>query len=258
MKAAPDAAVAPPRARVACAQDLERLGDEVIACELCPRLVAHCREVARVRVRRHRDDEYWGRPVPAFGDPRARLLVLGLAPAAHGANRTGRMFTGDSSGDWLYRALHRAGFADRPRSASRDDGLVLRGAWVTAAAHCAPPDNRPTPEELGCCRPFLERELGALRSLRAVLALGRIAWDAALRAQRSRGVEPTERAGFGHGTEIRWSDGLRMIGSYHPSRQNTQTRRLTEAMLDEAVARARAVCDGQAQRRLARTPVQGA
>ena len=141
-------------------EDLERLGDEVIACELCPRLVAHCREVARVRVRRHRDDEYWGRPVPAFGDPRARLLVLGLAPAAHGANRTGRMFTGDSSGDWLYRALHRAGFADRPRSASRDDGLVLRGAWVTAAAHCAPPDNRPTPEELGCCRPFLERELG--------------------------------------------------------------------------------------------------
>lgn len=180
--------------------------------------------------------------MPSFGDPGARLLVLGLAPAAHGANRTGRMFTGDSSGDWLYRALHKAGFADRARSVARDDGLELRGAWIAATAHCAPPDNRPTPDEMRRCQPFLEREIAALPSLRAVLALGRIAWDAALRVQRSRGVEPTVRVAFAHGATLAWTDGLRMVGSYHPSRQNTQTGRLDEKMLDEAVFLARRAC----------------
>jgi len=229
--------------------ELDRIGREIVGCTRCPRLLAHCREVARVRVRRHRDEDYWGRPVPSFGDPRARLLVLGLAPAAHGANRTGRMFTGDSSGDWLYRALHRAGFASAARSVARDDGLDLRGAWITATAHCAPPDNRPTPDEIRRCQPFLEREIEALADLRAVLALGRIAWDAALRVQRARGVEPTDRVPFAHGATLAWDDGLRMVGSYHPSRQNTQTGRLDERMLDLAVALARRACGLRAPRR---------
>jgi uracil-DNA glycosylase family 4 len=233
------------RARAATAggaAELEHIAREIVDCTRCPRLRSHCREVARVRVRRHRDEVYWGRPVPSFGDPGARLLVLGLAPAAHGANRTGRMFTGDSSGDWLYRALHRAGFASRARSVGRDDGLVLRHAWITAVAHCAPPDNRPAPPEIARCQPFLERELAALGSLRTILALGRIAWDAALRVQRARGAEPVERSAFAHGATLAWSDGLRMVGSYHPSRQNTQTGRLREEMLDEAVRLARHAC----------------
>jgi len=235
----------PARARAATADgaaELDRIGREIVDCTRCPRLRAHCREVARVRVRRHRDEVYWGRPVPSFGDPGARLLVLGLAPAAHGANRTGRMFTGDSSGEWLYRALHRAGFASQARSVARDDGLALRHAWITAAAHCAPPDNKPTPSEIARCQPFLERELAALGSLRTILALGRIAWDAALRVQRARGAEPVARTAFAHGATLAWSDGLRMVGSYHPSRQNTQTGRLREDMLDEAVRLARQAC----------------
>ncbi|MFM8408975.1 MAG: uracil-DNA glycosylase [Alphaproteobacteria bacterium] len=229
--------------------ELERIARDVVACTRCPRLLAHCSEVARVRVRRHRDEVYWGRPVPSFGDPGARLLVLGLAPAAHGANRTGRMFTGDSSGDWLYRALHRAGFANRARSVSRDDGLVLRHAWIAAAAHCAPPDNKPLPAEMENCRPFLEREIAALPRLRAILALGKIAWDTALRVQRDRGAEPLARVAFAHEASLEWSDGLRMVGSYHPSRQNTQTGRLDEAMLDRAVALSRRACGLPAVRR---------
>lgn len=231
------------------ARSLEAISRKLVSCERCPRLREHCARVARLRVRRHRDEEYWGRPVPGWGDPRARLLVLGLAPAAHGANRTGRMFTGDSSGDWLYRALHRAGFASQPSSRSRDDGLVLRDAWVTAAAHCAPPDNRPAPEELSRCRPWLVDELRSLDRLRVVLALGAIAWDAALRAHRDLGVPmPSPRPAFGHGREVRLPSGTWLVGSYHPSRQNTQTGRLDEKMLDRVVGRARVLCRGRGPR----------
>ncbi|HZR83299.1 MAG TPA: uracil-DNA glycosylase [Candidatus Binatia bacterium] len=226
-------------------RELARIAREVVACELCPRLVAHCREVARVRVRRHRDETYWGRPVPGFGDPRARLVVVGLAPAAHGANRTGRMFTGDASGDWLYRALHRAGFASRPESRRRDDGLALADAWITAAARCAPPDNRPDVEELRTCRRYLVRELAVLRRARVVLALGKIGFDATLAAWSELGREvPRPRPSFGHAAEAALGDRVRLLASYHPSRQNTQTGKLTEEMLDAVVARARALCDG--------------
>ena len=222
---------------------LARIAREVIACERCPRLSAYVREVARTRVKRHRDEVYWGRPVPAFGDPDARLLIVGLAPAAHGANRTGRMFTGDSSGMWLYRALHRAGFASRAESTDRRDGLRLRGAYVTAAAHCAPPDNRPEPAELRACRPFLVRELRLLRGARVILALGQVAFDAALAAWgEAGGVVPRPKPAFAHGGEVPLDDQRLLLASYHPSRQNTQTGRLTEAMLDAVVARARAAC----------------
>ncbi len=166
-------------------RSLDQVARAVRDCALCPRLRAHCLETARVRKREYRDQEYWGRPVPAFGDPRARLLIVGLAPAAHGANRTGRMFTGDSSGDWLYEALHRFGFASLPTSRSRDDGQRLTGAWVTAAGRCAPPDNKPTPDELARCRPYLEAELRLLPEVRVVLTLGHIAHDAWWRAERA-------------------------------------------------------------------------
>lgn len=210
---------------------LRVLQDEIIECERCPRLVAHCREVARVKRRAYRDDEYWGRPVPSFGDPDARLLIVGLAPGAHGANRTGRMFTGDSSGDFLYRALYRTGFATQPESTRRDDGLALRGAWITASAHCAPPDNKPSLEELRACRPYLERELKLLENVRCVVALGRIAFDTYTGARR---------LAFGHGVEHQ-IDGVTLIASYHPSRQNTQTGRLTEAMFGRIFERAREI-----------------
>lgn len=231
------------------ARSLATISRALVSCERCPRLRAHCARVARVRVRRHRDEEYWGRPVPGWGDPRARLLVLGLAPAAHGANRTGRMFTGDSSGDWLHRALHRAGFASEQWSQSRDDGLVLRDAWVTAAAHCAPPGNRPSPEELSRCRTWLADEVRALERLRVILALGAIAWDAALRVQSDLDLPmPSPRPSFGHGREIRLPSGAWLVGSYHPSRQNTQTGRLDEEMLDRVVGRARVLCGARAVR----------
>jgi uracil-DNA glycosylase family 4 len=223
---------------------LARLTREVVACRRCPRLIAHCEAVARTRVRRHRDEEYWGRPVPGFGDPRARLLIVGLAPAAHGANRTGRMFTGDSSGNWLYRALHRAGFANRPESWGRDDGLALESAWITAGARCAPPDNRPEPEELRACRDYLVRELRALAEVRVVLALGKIAFDAALAAWADAGgVVARPRPAFAHGAEAALDERRVLLASYHPSRQNTQTGRLTEPMLDAIFARARALAD---------------
>jgi uracil-DNA glycosylase family 4 len=213
---------------------------DVVRCERCPRLITHCREVARVRVRRHRNEEYWGRPVPGFGDPEARLLIVGLAPAAHGANRTGRMFTGDDSGEWLYRALHGAGLASLPRSVSRNDDLELRSVYITAAAHCAPPDNRPSRDELEACRPFLLRELGLLHELRVVLALGKIAFDTVLAARRETGEPvPRPRPAFRHGGETRLDAKLVLVASYHPSRQNTQTGRLTRAMLDQVIGRAR-------------------
>jgi uracil-DNA glycosylase family 4 len=218
---------------------LATMATEVAACQRCPRLRAHCVATARTKVRRFRDEDYWGRPVPSFGDPDAVLLVVGLAPAAHGANRTGRMFTGDDSGAWLFRALHEAGFASQPGSAHRDDGLVLRGAYVTAAAHCAPPDNRPQPAELRACRPYLVRELVLLRRTRVVLALGQVAWDATLAAFAEQGVAFRPRPRFGHGAELALDAGRVLLGSYHPSRQNTQTGRLTRAMLGAVLARAR-------------------
>ena len=217
------------------------LADEVVACERCPRLRAHCAETARVKVRRFREQDYWGRPVPSFGDPRARLVIVGLAPAAHGANRTGRMFTGDDSGAWLYRALHEAGFASQAESAHRGDGLVLRDAYVTAAAHCAPPGNRPSPAEIAACRPFLVRELAALPRARVVLALGQIAWDAVLAALAEEGVAFRPRPRFGHEAEVAIDARRVLLGSYHPSRQNTQTGRLTRGMLSSVLARARAL-----------------
>jgi uracil-DNA glycosylase len=210
--------------------ELAILQREIVACALCPRLGDHCREVARVKRRAYLDQEYWGRPVPSFGDPAASVLILGLAPGAHGANRTGRMFTGDKSGEFLYRALYETGFASQPTSASRDDGLRLTGAYISASAHCAPPDNKPTREELGNCRPYLERELSLLKNLRVVVALGRIAFDTYLSVIG-------ERAKFGHNTVHAFSPIL--IASYHPSQQNTSTGKLTAAMLREVFERAR-------------------
>lgn len=211
----------------------------IIACERCPRLRAYCAEVARAKKLAHRHDTYWGRPVPGFGDPRARLLILGLAPAAHGANRTGRVFTGDGSGDFLMSALHRAGFANIPTSRSADDGLRLRDAYIAAAVRCAPPGNKPTPEERAECLPHLAAEIHELARLRVVVALGRIAFDAYLRWLRDRGGAPAPRPVFGHGAMHRFDHAPALVGSYHPSRQNTNTGRLTAAMFDEVFRMAR-------------------
>ena len=211
----------------------------MVACRACPRLVAWRERVAREKRRAWRDWEYWGRPVPGFGDGRARLVLVGLAPGAHGANRTGRMFTGDGSGDFLYAALHRAGLASQPGSASRDDGLRLAGAFVTAACRCVPPANRPAPDELRRCAPFLDRELLALRGARVVLALGAIAWEAALGHLARRGFAvPRPRPRFGHGAELRLPGAPLLLGSYHVSRQNTRTGRLTAGMFDAVLRRA--------------------
>lgn len=221
---------------------LDRLNAEVVACVLCPRLVEWREEVARTKRAAYAHDEYWGRPVPSFGDPRARILIVGLAPGAHGANRTGRMFTGDRSGEWLYGALHRAGLATRPESTWRDDGLELKNTWLTAAVRCVPPGNKPTSAERDACRPFLEREVLALGELRTVVALGGFAWGAILPALRELdcGV-PTPAPKFGHGAEAE-IDGptraLTLIGSYHPSQQNTFTGRLTREMFDSVWGRA--------------------
>lgn len=213
---------------------LEALCRQVIVCRRCPRLVRHRERTAREKVRRYGDWAYWGRPVPGFGDPAARLLVVGLAPAAHGGNRTGRVFTGDRSGDFLYRALYRAGFANQPISISRDDGLHLTDCYVTAAVRCAPPDNRPTPAELDRCRPFLLEELTLLRQVKVIVALGQIAFRACLEALEARGVPlPSPRPRFGHGGITHLQGGLVLVASYHPSQQNTQTGRLTEAMFQQ-------------------------
>lgn len=202
-----------------------------MACERCPRLVAHRRHIAEVKRRAYVGQEYWGRPVPSFGDPNARLLIVGLAPGAHGANRTGRMFTGDRSGEFLYRALHETGFASQPHSIAADDGLTLRDAWITAPCHCAPPDNKPTPEELRNCRPWLERELTLLTNVRVVVVLGRIAFET------WRSVKALPRLDFAHG-RVHPGDPT-LICSYHPSRQNTSTGRLTAPMLRQVFERAR-------------------
>lgn len=198
---------------------------EIVGCERCPRLIQYCREVARVKRRAYRDWTYWGRPVPSFGDPAARLLIVGLAPAAHGANRTGRVFTGDRSGDFLYRALYQTGFASQPESRDAGDGLELHDAWITCTNHCAPPDNKPLPEEIRNCRGWLDRELALLTELRVVVALGRIAFEGYLRAIGRKPREFVFRHNGAH--EMR----PLLIGSYHPSQQNTSTGRLTEAML---------------------------
>jgi uracil-DNA glycosylase len=220
------------------ATNLTRLADEIHACRRCPRLVAWREAQAADPPRRYRGQEYWARPLSGFGDPQATLALVGLAPAAHGANRTGRMFTGDRSGDWLYAALHRAGLANRPRAESLDDGLRLSGAYVTAVVRCAPPANKPTTQERDTCLPFLERELELLENCRTILALGSFGWDGALRALRAMGVEaPRPRPRFGHGAEARLGEWA-LVGSYHPSQQNTFTGRLTEEMLDAAIGRA--------------------
>jgi uracil-DNA glycosylase family 4 len=221
---------------------LHLLERDIVACGLCPRLRDHCAEVARVKRRAYRDDTYWGRPVPGFGDPRARLFILGLAPGAHGANRTGRVFTGDRSGDWLYRALHQTGFANQPHSAHRNDGLALAGAWVSASVRCAPPDNKPSREEILTCRAYLERELALFPNVRVVVALGRLAFDNYLDLLKSQGrLESRAAFLFGHGAEHSLSPVL--ISSYHPSQQNTQTGKLTEAMLRDVFARARRILE---------------
>jgi len=220
---------------------LSEMHSEIIACRRCPRLVAWREQVAREKKRAYRDEEYWGRPLPGFGDPQGRVLIIGLAPAAHGGNRTGRMFTGDRSADVLFIALHRAGFANQPTSCHRDDGLTLREAYITAAVRCAPPANRPAPAELAACQPFLQREIALLPNIRVVVTLGQIAFDAYLRVATNRGTPlPRPRPAFGHGAEHRLSqEGPVLLASYHPSRQNTQTGRLTQAMLDAIFLRAR-------------------
>ena len=231
---------AAPQDSLAILGPLARIERQVIACQRCPRLRAHCAEVALEKRRAFRDQTYWGLPVPAFGDPEARLLVVGLAPAAHGGNRTGRMFGGDSSGDWLYEALHRFGFANQPTCIGPGDGLALTDCLISAAARCAPPGNRPTPEELASCRPYLAAEWRLLRRVRVVVALGAIAHQSWLRASGFwERLVPRERPPFRHGAEARLPAGPILLSSYHPSRQNTNTGRLTRAMWHAIFRRAK-------------------
>jgi uracil-DNA glycosylase family 4 len=226
--------------RTASAQ-LASLERRVVACTRCPELRSYCAEVGRVKRRAYRDHDYWARPVAGFGDPTARLVVIGLAPGAHGSNRTGRPFTGDSSGDWLYRALHRAGFANQPHSVDRSDGLQLHDCWVTGAVRCAPPDNKPTPAQRDACAPYLSEELAALHGARVIVTLGRFADDAV-------GAIVGERVPFAHLAEshadLPGAHRVTVLRSYHPSRQNTQTKVLTEAMFDAVFVRARKILDG--------------
>ncbi len=216
----------------------------IVRCTRCPRLRAYCRRVARDKKREFRDWEYWGKPVPGFGDPDARLLVVGLAPAAHGANRTGRMFTGDSSGSWLYEALYRHGFASQPQSLSRDDGLTLNDCYIAAAARCAPPGNKPSRLELDRCRPYLAAELRLLRRVRVVVTLGRVAHENWLKAAGWwERLSPGARPVFAHGTMTQLPDGMIVIASYHPSRQNTNTGKLTRTMWHAVFERVAAVLE---------------
>jgi uracil-DNA glycosylase family 4 len=219
---------------------LRALNEEIVACRKCPRLVAYREKVAHEKRRAFREWTYWGKPVPGFGDSGAQLLILGLAPAAHGANRTGRVFTGDRSGDFLYAALHKAGFANQPTSLQRDDGLKLRNVYITATIRCAPLENKPLPEEILNCRGYLERELEILQP-KAVLALGKIAWDAYLEILKRRGIIPSRAAYvFGHGAEAKLPPPFpRLFGVYHPSQQNTQTGRVTSSMYAQVLRRIR-------------------
>jgi uracil-DNA glycosylase family 4 len=223
---------------------LAALESEVVVCRRCPRLVAWREQVAREKRAAFAGEDYWGRPLPGFGDPGAGVVVLGLAPAAHGGNRTGRIFTGDRSGDWLFGALHRAGFANQPQSIARDDGLELTGCWVTAAVRCAPPANRPAPGERDNCLPYFTRELDLLGAAQVIVCLGAFAWDAALRTLGARGeTVPRPRPRFGHGAEISIGP-LVLLGCFHPSQQNTFTGRLTEPMIDAVMQRARVLSGG--------------
>jgi len=220
--------------------EIEKLREEVIQCRKCPRLVAWREEVARVKRRAYRDQEYWGKPVPGFGNPEARILVVGLAPGAHGSNRTGRNFTGDASGGFLYPALYRAGFANQPTAISRDDGLMLKDVYLAAAARCVPPENKPTLEEMNNCQPYLEREMGILKP-KVIVCLGRIAFERVMRIYSIR--NPAWK--FGHGALYQLDDvhGTCILCSYHPSRQNTQTGKLTVKMFDEILAKAKSLVE---------------
>lgn len=217
---------------------IERNNRTIIACERCPRLIRWCRQVAREKKAAYRTFEYWGKPVPGFGDPHATLLVVGLAPGAHGANRTGRMFTGDRSGDWLYRALHRAGFASQPQSVDRADGQKLKGAYISAVVRCAPPGNKPLPDERDRCIGYLATDLKALKAARVIVCLGKFAWDGVMKLMRDAGHQLQDSVKFSHGAEVKAGPYL-IIGSYHPSQQNTFTKKLTEPMLDSIFSRAR-------------------
>ena len=221
---------------------LDRIEAEIVGCRACPRLVAWREAVARDKVARFADQEYWGKPVPGFGDPAARVMVLGLAPAAHGGNRTGRVFTGDRSGDFLFASLHRCGFANQPTSASRDDGLRLSDVFISAVNRCAPPDNKPTPQERDTCLPYVEREVEALDGLRVIVALGSFAWDGGLRALGALGHALRPKPRFGHRAEAAVGP-FTLLGCFHPSQQNTFTGKLTPAMLDDVFTRARVLAD---------------
>jgi uracil-DNA glycosylase len=219
---------------------LERLNRRVVACTLCPRLVRHREATGASPPRRYRGERYWARPLPGFGDPRAELLLVGLAPAANGGNRTGRIFTGDESGHWLFRALWEAGFANQPTSIHRDDGLRLTNAYITATVRCAPPANKPLLEEITRCQPYLLEELALLDRVRVVVGLGRIGWQAYLRARKATAAAPPlARPEFGHGSLTRFADGVTLLGCYHPSQQNTFTGKLTRPMLRAVFAKAR-------------------
>jgi uracil-DNA glycosylase family 4 len=224
---------------------LAQLQHEIMGCTRCPRLVAYREQVARDKRRQYQAWDYWGKPLPSFGDPEARLLIIGLAPAAHGGNRTGRMFTGDQSGDWVYGTLYRFGFANQPTAQHRDDGLTLHDAYMTSAARCVPPANKPSPTELATCRAYLVQELPLLRRVRVIVPLGKVAFDAYLAARRDLGwPAPQPRPHFAHRAMVRLPDDRLLIASYHPSRQNTQTGRLTHTMFDAVFATVRAALDG--------------
>ncbi|MBI4485621.1 MAG: uracil-DNA glycosylase [Acidobacteria bacterium] len=231
---------------------MQEVRRQIVSCELCPRLRAYCQRIGREKRRAFADDVYWARPVPGFGDPRARLLLVGLAPAAHGANRTGRVFTGDGvggSGDFLMAALHRAGFANMPTSRHPDDGLRLRDAFIAAAVRCAPPDNKPTLEEIARCLPHLAAEIAALPRVRIVVALGHIAFTACLRLLGTDGVVVRPKPAFGHGVSYRLPHGRLLIGCYHPSRQNTNTGKLTAPMMDGVLRMVNALLEDSPPRR---------
>jgi uracil-DNA glycosylase family 4 len=231
------------------ATPLERLNHRIVACALCPRLVAHREASAAAPPRRHRGERYWARPLPGFGDPGAELLLVGLAPAANGGNRTGRMFTGDQSGHWLFCALWESGFANQPTSEHRDDGLRLTRAYVTAALRCAPPANKPHPDEIMRCQPYLLEELGQLDRVRVVVGLGRIGWQAYLRARKAMGAAPPRaRPVFGHGVVTTFEDGVALIACYHPSQQNTFTGKLTRPMLRAVFTKARRLLEDRRAR----------
>ncbi|HUB53514.1 MAG TPA: uracil-DNA glycosylase [Terracidiphilus sp.] len=219
---------------------LAALNEAIVACDKCPRLREYCAEVARVKRRAYLDWEYWGRPVPGFGDAKARVMALGLAPGAHGSNRTGRPFTGDGSGDFLYPVLYEAGFASQPNAVSRNDGMKLSGLWITSVGRCAPPGNKPAPQELKNCVPWLDAEIALLKNLRVVVCLGRIAFDGLLaHVARTHGLPAKSKFAFAHGAEHELPGGLKTIVSYHPSLQNTNTGKLTKAMFFEVFRRAR-------------------